>query len=276
MEIKATKSYTPWQYQLLVSIIMDLGFGKENQIVGDIVNRALLQTSKQQEAAIDSELSHYDSLILESDESALQELRKKRLAELKRQQQLRQEWKAQGHGVYSDLQVESSKNGNVAKAFFETTKTSERVVVHFYRPSTTTCDVFHLHLKKLAAQHLETRFVKINVEGCEEGSNGACFLVEKLGIVIMPTLVLIQNRKVIHHLHGFDELGGSDDFDIKTLAYVLGTHGVLHARDDEVPPPEDMASNNASSVNAIRIRKHKNGNIRDGMYGNKYEEDNDD
>jgi hypothetical protein len=91
-------------------------------------------------------------------------------------------------------------------------------------------------------------------------------------IVILPTLVLIKNQKVIHHLHGFDELGGSEELDTKTLAYVLGTHGVLNARDDEVPPTEDM--DKASSVNAIRIKKGSNGsNIREGMYANEYEEE---
>jgi thiol-disulfide isomerase/thioredoxin len=211
---------------------MDLGFGKENQVVGEAVNRVLSQQTKAQEAAIDEELNRYDSLL--EDETALEQLRKRRLEQLKKQQKQRQEWKNNGHGEYRDLV--DSKNVDVAKAFFETTKQSERVVVHFYRPTTSTCDIFHKHLQHLAAQHLETKFVKINVEGCEQGSNGASFLVEKLGIVILPTLVLIKNRKVIHHLHGFDELGGSEEFDTKTLAYVLGTHGVLNARDDEVPP----------------------------------------
>lgn len=247
---------------------MDLGFGKENQVLGDAVNKALLQTSKAQEAALDEELHRYDGLL--EDEDALEQLREKRLQQLKQQQKQRQEWKSMGHGTYVDL-VESTQNANVAKAFFETSKKSECVVVHFYRPLTPACDVFHSHLSKLASQHLETKFCKINVEGCEEGINGATYLVEKLGIVIMPTLVLIRKRKVVHHLHGFDELGGSDDFSVSTLAYVLGTHGVLSARDDEVPPPEDIA--NGSSVNAIRISKGGSKNIRQGGYTGAYEEE---
>lgn len=145
-------------------------------------------------------------------------------------------------------------------------------MVHFHRPSTPTCDVFHAHLETLARLHLEPKFCKINVEACTEGINGATYLVEKLGIVVMPTLVLISNRKVVHHLHGFDELGGSDDFSIKTLAYVLASHGVLTAREDEVPPPQDVKS---SSGNVIRIHKAMAGgskNIRSSEYSGNYQD----
>ena len=245
-----------------VTITMDLGFGKENQVVGDAVGKALLQSSSAQEAALDHELQRYDSLL--QDEDALEQLRRKRLAELKKQQDQRAQWKRQGHGVYQDL-VDSS-NVDVAKAFFEATKQSSRVIIHFYRPTTPACEIFHSHLSILATQHLETKFLRINVGGCDEGINGASFLVDKLGIVIMPTVVLVKDRRVVHHLHGFDELGGMDDFSIKTLAYVLSTHGVLNARDDEVPPPKDVQG---GGINAIRVMKH--GKIREGMYNDEYD-----
>jgi thiol-disulfide isomerase/thioredoxin len=202
-------------------LTMDLGFGKENQVVGEAVNRVLSEQTKAHEAAIDDELNRYDSLL--EDETALETLRKRRLEHMKQQQKQRQEWKSLGHGKYRDLV--DSKNVDAAKAFFETTKQSDRVVVHFYRPTTTTCDILHNHLQKLASQHLETKFVKINVEGCEQGSNGASFLVEKLGIVILPTLVLIKNRKVIHHLHGFISLKGVKSLIPRRWLMFLGRMG---------------------------------------------------
>ena len=239
---------------------MDLGFGNANQVLGEVAAKALFQSSKAQEAALDAELNRYDALL--EDEDALEQLRARRLLQMKNAQKQRQQWKEQGHGVYSSLE---EGQGDVAKAFFEATKQSQRVVVHFYRPTTASCEVFHSHLQKLARQHLETRFVKINVEGCEKESNGSSFLVEKLGIVILPTLVLIRDRKALHHLHGFDELGGTDNFATNTLAYVLGTHGVLTPRDDEVPPYEDITG---GSVNTIRI--HKTG-VRDGFHDDDYD-----
>jgi hypothetical protein len=254
---------------------MDLGFGKENQTVGEAVNRVLLESSKAQEAAIDSELQRFDALL--ENEDALEQLRRRRLQQLKSQQKQHFEWKANGHGTYVELN-ESTQTNDVAKTFFDITKQSERVVVHFHRPSTPTCQVFHAHLEKLASLHLETKFCKINVEACEEGINGASYLVQKLGIVVLPTLVLIQNRKVVHHLHGFDELGGTEDFSGNTLAYILGAHGVLNARDDEVPPPQDVAKG-SSSVNAIRIHKANSSsssaskNIRSSEYNGEYQDD---
>jgi hypothetical protein len=44
----------------------------------------------------------------------------------------------------------------------------------------------------------------------------------------MPTLVLAKNGETFHHIRGFDELGGTDDFTTEELAYVLSQHGVLN------------------------------------------------
>jgi len=249
--------------------------------VGEAVNRVLLESSKAQEAAIDLELQRFDALLLEG-EDALEQLRRRRLQQLKSQQKQRLEWKANGHGTYVELNESTQTSDDLAKTFFDITKQSERVVVHFHRPSTRTCQVVHAHLEKLGSLHLETKFCKINVEACEEGINGASYLVQKLGIVVLPTLVLIQNRKVVHHLHGFDELGGTEDFSTNTLAYVLGAHGVLNARDDEVPPPQDVRmAKGSSSVNAIRIHHKANSsstssaskNIRSSEYNGEYQDD---
>ena len=66
-------------------------------------------------------------------------------------------------------------------------KKSERMVVHFHRATTRSCDAFHRALAELAPRHPETRFVKVDVEGCDdvrEGGSGAGakYLVEKLGV----------------------------------------------------------------------------------------------
>ena len=133
---------------------MDLGFGKENQTVGDAVNRVLLESSKAQEAAIDSELQRFDALL--EDEDALEQLRRRRLRQLQQEHEQNQTWKANGHGTYVELN-ESMQNNNVAKLFLKRTKLSERVVVHFHRPSTPTCDVFHAHLETTGSVYIWKR-----------------------------------------------------------------------------------------------------------------------
>ena len=76
--------------------------------------------------------------------------------------------------------------------------------------------------------------------------------MEKLGIVIMPTLLLVKNRKAIHHIQGFDEVGGTEDFSATALAYVLGQHGIIDPSDDEDASEEIFKM---KGVNSIRLNK---------------------
>ncbi len=118
------------------------------------------------------------------------------------------------------------------------------MVVHFYRSVTPRCNIVDAHCQKLAHDHLETRFVKIDAEKNP-------FLVEKLGIILMPTIVLINNGKTEHAIHGFDEFGGTDDFSTADMAYVLATHGVLNFEGDR---SEEIARRSTKGgVNSVRI-----------------------
>ena len=229
---------------------MDLGFGNANQVVGDAASRLMLQQAKAQEQQLDSEMHAYDALL--EDDDAMEALRARRLEQMKQQQQKRLHWKSLGHGEYSEL-----AGSDIPKAFFEATKASDKLVVHFYRPTTDLCDIFHAHLAQLAPKHMETRFLKINVEGCDQGQGGAAsYLVEKLGIIIMPTIVIVKDRKVIHHIRGFDELGGTKEFSTKALEYMLGVHGGLNHPDDAEIPEELLPENEqrGAGANSIRIR----------------------
>lgn len=229
---------------------MDLGFGNHNQKVGNATAQALLQGAQAQEESLNAELAQYDKLL--EDDEGLETLRQRRLAQLQNQHSQWQKWRDLGHGEYVELGGGQDAR-DVAKEFFEATKTSERLVVHFYRPTTRFCDVFHAHLSKLAPKHLETRFLKINVQDCDHQGGGASFLVEKLGIVVMPTLVLVKDRKAFHHMTGFNEVGGTEDFSEQALAFVLGNHGVIDPRDDEEVPEEVLKA--SKGINSIRIKK---------------------
>lgn len=209
---------------------MDLGFGNANQAVGNATAQALLQTAKAQEAALDQELSKYDDLL--NDDDALDMLRERRLQQMKLKQKQRQEYQLKGHGTYDDIAA-SPQGGDIAKAFFEMAKESERCVVHFYRPTTRYCEVFHKHLAQIAQEHVETKFVKVNVEPVTD-HKGLQYLVEKLGIQVMPTVVLIKKRQAVHHIRGFDDLGGSENFSTMRLKQLLTAHGVLQMTESEL------------------------------------------
>ncbi|CAB9511003.1 Thioredoxin domain-containing protein 9 [Seminavis robusta] len=250
---------------------MDLGFGASNQKVGNAAANMMLQTAQAQEQAIVDEMAAYDALL--EDDDALELLRQKRLQQMKQEAKNRQKWRAQGHGEYTEL-----AGSDVNREFFEASKESNRLVVHFYRPETPLCDHFHAALAKLATTHLETRFLKINVGGCDQSSGGAAsYLVEKLGIIVMPTLIIVKDRKVVHHIRGCDELGDNPEFSTNALEYVLGIHdGVHHNPDDEIPP--ELL--HVQGVNAIRIRgasrknnNNSSGNIRDGVSSGSYHQE---
>ena len=106
------------------------------------------------------------------------------------------------------------------KRFFDELKGSARAVVHFYRPTTRRCEIIDKHFYALAAKHMETKFLRVNAEK-------APFLVEKLHIWMLPTIVCVQNGKTDHSIVGFDELGGRDDFATEDMEQLLLKHNVL-------------------------------------------------
>lgn len=109
------------------------------------------------------------------------------------------------------------------KEFFKKVKGSKRVVAHFYRASTWRCGVIDKHIKKLMKKHMETKFVKVDAEKSP-------YLVEKLHIWMLPTLVLINDGHTEHSIVGFDEYGGNDDFSTETFEQVLLAHGAVLER----------------------------------------------
>lgn len=155
-----------------------------------------------------------------------------------------QDWKQLGHGRYAEL--------NDTKDFFAAAKKSAKMIVHFYRGVTPRCQIVDAHFEQLAPRHLEARFVKIDAEKNP-------FLVERLGVIMMPTIVLIKEGKTDHAIHGFDEFGGTDDFTTADVAYVLATHGVLNYETDR---SEEIAKQRSKAgLNSVRMAT-----IRSGEY----------
>jgi hypothetical protein len=122
------------------------------------------------------------------------------------------EWLAAGHGEYREVDDQ--------KRFFEELKSTARAVVHFYRPSTRRCEIIDKHFYALARKHLETKFLRVNAER-------APFLVERLHIWMLPTIVCCVGGRTDHSIIGFDEMGGRDDFATEDLEALLLKHGTV-------------------------------------------------
>ena len=173
-----------------------------------------------QMAALDKELDNMD-------EDDLEQLRERRKEEMKKRQKERSDWRQQGHGEYFEVTDQ--------KAFFAEVKGSKRVVCHFYRPSNQQCNIVDKHLSICAKKHMETKFMKINAEK-------APYLVEKLNIWMIPSIVLCVNGKTEHTITGFDELGGSNEFSTELFEYHIAQYNVIDGEGLEPPELETTSS----------------------------------
>jgi hypothetical protein len=181
------------------------------QTVGDVLTHTLITAMEDREAEIDEEIRFYDNL----KEDDLEELRRKRLEEMKENYKKDQSLRTAGHGTYTEIHSE--------REFFEAGKKSKHVVCHFYRPSTWRCQVVDKHLEILASRYIDCKFVKLNIEKSP-------YLAERLRIIMLPTIMLINNGKTEHSIIGFDEMGGSDDFETEDLEQVLSAWGTIHRK----------------------------------------------
>ena len=150
--------------------------------------------------------------------------------------------------IYIYIYIYSYAEVTDTKEFFNVAKKSARVVVHFYRSVTPRCQIVDAHFAKLAHDQIETKFIKVDVEKCP-------YLVEKLGIIMIPTMVIIIDGKTNHSIRGFDEFGGVDEFSTADMAHVLAGHGAIKYegdRSEEIGKSRAVAGLNHVKVNNIR------------------------
>lgn len=85
------------------------------------------------------------------------------------------------------------------------------------------CKILDKHLAVLAKKHVETKFIKLDVEK-------APFLTERLRIKIIPTLALLVDGKSKDYVVGFTDLGNTDEFSTEMLEWRLGCADVINYR----------------------------------------------
>lgn len=192
---------------------------------------------------VDAEIEKLDKM----DEDDMDKLRQKRLQQMKKAQQQKNEWLQTGHGRYEEVPDE--------KAFFEACKTSKNVVCHFYRDETFRCKIVDKHLSELAQKHIETRFIKINAERSK-------FLVERLRIVVLPTICLAKDGKTVDYVVGFDDLGGTDEFPTEMLEWRIARADVINYSGDLLTPPVSVGGEK-SNIKARIFGQSTKKNLRD-------------
>ncbi|KAI8043937.1 hypothetical protein M5D96_000085 [Drosophila gunungcola] len=177
-----------------------------------LLENQLFTAAKTIEQQLDQQLDRLDNL----DSDDLKALREQRLREMKDLNNKKQEWLRNGHGTYTELADE--------KEFFEMSKKSPNIVCHFYRDSTERCKIVDMHLKILAAKH-------VNAEKTP-------FLTQRLRIKVIPTIALVKDSKTKDFIVGFTDLGNCDDFATEMLEWRIAHSGAIDYKGDLMQPPD--------------------------------------
>eukprot|EP01027_Heterolobosea_sp_BB2_P021598 GEZU01031125.1.p2 GENE.GEZU01031125.1~~GEZU01031125.1.p2 ORF type:complete len:269 (+),score=102.14 GEZU01031125.1:66-872(+) len=178
----------------------------------------------------------------------LKALREQRIKELKAEQSKYLEDRAKGHGEYREI---------VEEEFLKEVTGSKLVVCHFYHSEFQRCKIVDQHLAKLAKKYFGTKFIKINAEK-------AMFFVNKLKIMVLPTLVFFKDGISVDRMVGFSDVGEKDTFSTVALEKRIEKSGVIKYVKDVDEDADDDTINRKKSIYA-------------GAKGSKgYEDDDDD
>lgn len=162
--------------------------------------------------ASDDEDALFDSLDNDTDPT-LAHLRESRIQQLSHSLKTVKQQHSAGFGAQTHLRDE--------KTLMETTTSSKHCVVHFYKEDFNRCRIMDSHLSALAASHVTTRFLKIDVQD-------APFLVTKLGVKVLPCVIAFIGGVSADRIVGFEGLGyGGDGFETGDLEKRLVRAGVL-------------------------------------------------
>ena len=96
------------------------------------------------------------------------------------------------------------------------------MVCHFYHKDFERCKIVDMHLRNIAKQHTEAKFIYLDAEKTP-------FFVQKLAVQVLPTIIIFIDGIAVDRIVGFEELGGADDFPTISLTRRLIRSGVLKA-----------------------------------------------
>eukprot|EP00301_Raphidiophrys_heterophryoidea_P014757 c23214_g1_i1.p1 GENE.c23214_g1_i1~~c23214_g1_i1.p1 ORF type:complete len:224 (+),score=62.57 c23214_g1_i1:79-672(+) len=175
---------------------------------------------------LDDEISRLDNVLENEDE--MKRIRTERLAQMKKDQEMKNKWRTNGHGHLKELRDE--------RDFFRAVEASDRVVGVFTLPTNKHGARLCEHLQVVATHHLETMFLKLD-------ASQSPFLTDKLKIQMVPSVVLIKDGKSIHTMTGLSELSASGEYETWELERVLFHYGMLSSNDLEERAAKERSDN---------------------------------
>ncbi|KAJ8457089.1 hypothetical protein ONZ51_g11737 [Trametes cubensis] len=155
---------------------------------------------------------------IENDSSAA--FREHGMEQLKREMEQLQQMKSDGHGQYREVTDE--------KEVIRLSAHKPRCVIHFFHHKFKRCEIMDKHLSRIAPKYFNTLFIRVFVENVP-------WLVERLGIKVLPCVIPFVNGVSKDRIVGFEELGNTDQFETATLEWKLLNSGVIQ-KDDSFGP----------------------------------------
>lgn len=182
---------------------------------GPVAIRGKTEDSRRRDAAEEKaggDGSDQDSDWDDDDDAAFAALREKRMAAMKKKSSREGEFKALGHGDYTQVAEDQ---------FLPAVTASKYVVCHFFHADFERCKVMDKHLSLLARKYLPTRFISVDAEKTP-------FFVGKLAVKVLPTLVLFKDGIAVDRVVGFEDLGGDgEDFATAALERRIANKGII-------------------------------------------------
>ncbi|CAB0014889.1 unnamed protein product [Nesidiocoris tenuis] len=161
--------------------------------------------------------------------SELETIRKERLAKMKKDNEEKKVW------------LENNRSFSIPQ------RNRKNVIAHFFKSDSPRSKIMDHHLKILAPQHLEAKFVKLDAEK-------APFLTSRLNIRVIPTVLIVIDNVTKDKIVGFTDLGNCDDFSTEILKWRLAQSGSLKYEDDLFNPPEKTKQNQKTKY-VIKTKK---------------------
>ena len=194
-----------------------------------------------------SDTDEEDRLLLD-DDTAFEEIRKRRLAELKKNVAKKKEVVAKGYTSYRHI-TEPEFLGEVKDG---------RVLCLFYKDEFETCKRVDQHMQILSPMHTECKFIKIDAEK-------APFFVRKLNVRVLPTLVFFADgiTNPAMQLMGFEGVENGELCSTRDLEEALCSMGFLNeaVMDEDIGPEslregrkDDEGESDRQSYDKVRAR----------------------
>ncbi|KAI5739979.1 hypothetical protein M8J77_025849 [Diaphorina citri] len=172
----------------------------------------VLKATQEVEKRVDEEIDSLENI---------EQVRERRLAQLKQQAEKRKEYLALGHGDYREIEE---------RDIFRVLQRSPNVLLHFFTHESEHSKVLDSHLTLLAQKHLECRFVKIDAEKSP-------YFCGRCHVKVIPTCLIVSNGVLIDRLVGFTELNNTHQFSTELLEAKLIEKNLL----TPVEPNENQA-----------------------------------